>query len=814
MKWTSFALFGASGVGKTSLLNLLLRKKPVTEHHSTPVAKAPEVRLVSKEECDDVIMSDESCFWTSADPETMKMKFLQAIKYSVRTQNDETEPQELQESNEDEMKSTSQEEIDCVYQTPLTSQVTPKKKPHDSFPTDHSQDKEQLQSMSQVKESKEKRLPTSHVTPKEKPHDSLSTDHSQNKKQLQSISEVKETKEKPLLTSPAMTKKKPHDILSTDHFQDREQLQLISGVQESKGKALVPSQLTPKTKPDKSAPTDYSPEKEQLQSMSGVQESKEKPLLTSQVTPKKTPHDSLPTDPSTVNKELLQLITEVKKSDELYNTHMMYGVDLGGQAAFLDIAPALLRYHSLNMVLFRLDEKLDDAANFFYSVHGRIVGKGEKRQMSTMQLTKSFFRCKSQLRPPPFDRLEKYGRPHFIVIGTCYDEYERLQENNELKESLDEKNERLHSELKNYEDVRHDYTKGKDIIFPVNNMGRGRNEEEIAERIRRITGRSYIRAEVPARWFFFQVELKSKTKGRKMISLDECVEIGKSVGMQRKEVLAALWYFHNLSIYLHFPGILSHVVFLDPQVLFNMLSQIIAVSYGDDRYDDATIKSLKTKGIFKRELLDTMEFEEDVFSCDDFLKLMEGLLIISQIPNDTRYFIPCVLDIINDPFEDSSDAMEPLYLTWDGELIPNGLFASLVVYLMGHVSPTRFQLVNDVYRNKVVLRCQHFGGALHLLDQVKSLTIRYFGPFRNCFNIRRMIHQGIDSIVHKFGWTDSLASTQEGFRCKIEGCTDSSFHLCHLISEHEEILGCDVSNVKCSADKTRHLSWFHEGMML
>ena len=928
MKWTSFALFGASGVGKTSLLNLLLRKEPVTEHHSTPVAKAPEVRLVSKEECDDVIMSDESCFWTSADPETMKIKFLQAIKYCVRTQSDETEPQELQESNEDQVKNTSQEEIESVEQTPLTSPVTPKKKPHDSLPTDRSQNKEQLQSISEVKEFKEKPLLTSLAMPKKKPHDSLPTDHSQDKEQLQSISKVKrskwkslfsslrtpkkkplnslptdqsrdndklqlmsrvqESKEKPLVPLQMKPKKKPDESLPTDYSPDKEQLQLMSGVQESreqplltshvmpknkpqptdhssdeeqlqsmsgvqesKEKLLVLSQRTPKKKLDESVPTDYSPDKEQLQlisgvqeskeqplltshvmpknkppptdhssdeeqlqSISGVQESKEKPLLTSQAMPKKKPSESLSTDSTTLNKELLQLITEVKKSDELYNTHMMYGVDLGGQAAFLDIAPALLRYHSLNMVLFRLDEKLDDAANFFYSVHGRKVGEGEKRQMSTMQLTKSFFRCKSQLRPPIFKGVQKHGRPHFIVIGTCYDEYERLQESNELKESLDEKNERLHSELKNYEDVRHDYTKGKDIIFPVNNMGRGRNEEEIAERIRRITGRSYIRAEVPARWFFFQVELKSKTKGRRIISLDECVEIGKSVGMQRKEVQAALWYFHNLSIYLHFPGILSHVVFLDPQVLFDMLSQIIAVSYGDDRYDNATIKSLKTKGMFKRELLDTMEFEDDVFSCDDFLELMKGLLIISQIPNDTRYFIPCVLDTIDDPFEDSIDAIEPLYLTWDDELIPNGLFTSLVVFLMGHVSPTQFKLVNDVYRNKVVLRCQHFGGALHLLDQVKSLTIRYFGPSRNCFNICRMIHQGIESIVHKFGWTDSLASTQEGFRCKIEGCTDSSFHLCHLISEHEEMLCCDVSNIKCSADKTRHLSWFHEGMML
>ena len=688
--------------------------------------------------------------------------------------------------------------------------MIPKKKPHTSLPPDHSPDKEQLQSMSGVEESKEKPLLTSIVIPKKKPHDSLPSNHSPDKEQLQLMLGVQESKEKPLLTSQVIPKEKPYNSLPSDDSPDKEQLQSMSGVRESKEKPLLTSQVIPKKKPHDSLPPDHFPDKEQLQSVSGVQESKEKPFITSQVIPKKKSPES--TNPSTLNKEFLQLITKVQKSDELYNTHMMYGVDLGGQAAFLDIAPALLHYHSLNMVLFRLDEKLDDAANFFYSVHGRKVGEGEKRQMSTMQLTKSFFRCKSQLRPPIFKGVQKHGRPHFIVIGTCYDEYERLQENNELKESLDEKNERLHSELKNYEDVRHDYTKGKDIIFPVNNMGRGRNEEEIAERIRRITGRSYITAEVPARWFFFQLELKSKTKGRRMISLDDCLEIGKSAGMQRKEVLAALGYFHNLSIYLHFSNILSHVVFLDPQVLFDMLSQLIAVSYGDDRYDDATIKSLKTKGIFKQELLDTMEFEEDVFSSDDFLKLMEGLLIITQIPNDTRYFIPCVLDMIDDPFEDSSGAIEPLYLTWDDELIPNGLFTSLVVFLIGHVSGTQLQLGYNIYRNKVVLRCRNFGGVLHLLDQVKLLTIRYFGPSRNCFNIRHMIHQGIESIVHKFGWTDSLASTQEGFQCKIEGCTNSSFHLCHLISEHEEMLCCNVSNVKCSADKTRHRSWFHEGI--
>ena len=78
------------------------------------------------EDEDHVILSDESCFWTSADFKTMKIKFFQAIKYCVRTQSDETEPPELQESNEDQVKYTSQEKIESVEQTPLTSPMTPK----------------------------------------------------------------------------------------------------------------------------------------------------------------------------------------------------------------------------------------------------------------------------------------------------------------------------------------------------------------------------------------------------------------------------------------------------------------------------------------------------------------------------------------------------------------------------------------------------------------------------------------------------------------------------------------------------------------
>ena len=680
VKWSNFATFGASGVGKTSLLNLLLKKPPVSEHHSTTAVTSPEICLVSEtpdensgngdessssdeslEHVDETVtemegnlyLADGSSFWISADPELVKIKFVQALK------------------------------------------------------------------------------------------------------------------------------KRANNMLVLHKFPQQHDVQIRN----------------PQESYDDQVPTDKKP---------------------SETTAVKTNQKPSPA-PSQVNEELLKLISEVDEPEQVYEDHWIHGVDSGGQAAFLDVAPALLRYHSLNLVLIRLDEKLDDLANFFYSVHGQKVGKDEKRQMTTLQLTRSFFQCKSQLHPPLLHgvvNMKQQGKPWFVVLGTHYDKYKKLQKNNQLQETLEEKNERLRIELKSYNDVRHNFRQGE-IIYPINTMKRSDKQHEIARQIRKFTAQSYITAEVPARWFFLQLELKSKAAGRNMISLEECLEIGSSVGMQEDEVKAALLYFHNLTLFLYFPSILPDVIFLNPQALFDMLSRLIAISYEDCSYDGkclydvATVSNLRENGIFERNVLDTLEFGEEIFSADHFLKLMQGLLIISELPNDRRYFIPCVLNVTNQPFEVFSDNdVEPLLLTWDNELIPNGLFTSLVVLLLGLPSQTQFQLGDGSYRNKIVLRCEVVEGIMHLVDHVKCLGIRYVGPRRNCPVIRQIVLDGIASIVKKFDWNISLASVQELFQCKIERCTNSSFHFCSLNLQYGT-LTCKETGVSSNANDVSHLSWFN-----
>ena len=530
--------------------------------------------------------------------------------------------------------------------------------------------------------------------------------------------------------------------------------------------------------------------------------------------------------------ELLSLISTVEKSAKLYEAHMIYAIDTGGQAAFLDIAPAILRYHSVNIVALNLTETLDDLANFYYSICGERVGPGEKRRVSTLHLVKSFVHSKSELKLPPLEDIhfKAKGKPAFAAIGTHYDKYLELLKSNKILETLEKKNQCLYHELKKYLDVVHSYRPEEyKLIFPVDTTSRGEESKKIANEIRMITTKSYIKGEIPVRWFLFQLEMKSKTSGRDMISLDECYQIGKSFGMTPKDVKAALSYFHSLTVYLYFPSVLPKVIFIHPQPLFDKLTAVIRVSFGGPQYDTLTFTNLAERGIFKRELFEEIseKFDENCFTADDFLKLMEHLLIIMKLPNNEGYFIPCVLQTIDEPFEDvPENEVEPLFLTWENAPIPHGLFPALIVYLPGRYSPPHFELNEGThYRNKITLKCPKLGGTMKLIDRVECLGIYYYGEHKNCSIVRRVIFDGISSIVEKFDWKDALACPKEVFQCKILDCpARSTVHVCQQnedrecpacsphhfcrLNEDRSQLTCQKSSKHISVDNSLRFEWF------
>ena len=349
-----------------------------------------------------------------------------------------------------------------------------------------------------------------------------------------------------------------------------------------------------------------------------------------------------------VTQEIIDILGFVGKSEELYKCHWIYGVDTGGQAAFIDIAPALLQYHSVNILTHKLTERLEDKAKFFYSVEGKLIDEPVEKQITNLQLIESMFRSVLSINYSvlPNNPIEHVQEPLHIVLGTFLDKMV------ESYESLQKKNTILSAALEKFQEitVMH-HRAGNEIIFPINTIGRCNDEMKMATRIRKKICQYYIKEGIPIRWFLFQLELQRSSQSN-IVSLSNCLKIGKTLQMSASDVIAALNFNHDLTIFLYFPKILPNVAFLHPQPLFNKLSVLISISFANAvdflEEEGIPIHSYSAHGTFKEDLLTSPNSHLSQgfypeFTPQDFLKLMTSLFIMASLPEKGKYFLPTVL---------------------------------------------------------------------------------------------------------------------------------------------------------------------------
>ena len=541
---------------------------------------------------------------------------------------------------------------------------------------------------------------------------------------------------------------------------------------------------------------------------------------------------SKPTPPpvSQIVNEIAEIMPTVNESPELFNSHWIYCVDSGGQAAFLDIAPAILRYSPVNILTQKLNEKLEDKPKFYFSFKGRQIGAPVEREITNLQLLESSFRSLASIDQPDLRKIHvkfSHPEPSLLVLGTFFDKVSEC-----VGESLEEKNARLWSTLSQFRGVRRNYCEAKkEIIFPVNTTARSESEMKIAERIHTIVSQSYIEAEIPARWFLFKLELEDLQKITKsmVVNKRECFRIGLTLEMDRKDIEASLLFYHDLTIFLYFPAVLPDVVFLHPQPLFNKLSEIISISFADavTYLEEMNIVvptnahlQLKAEGIFTRELLNCLPdgFSPD-FTADDFLKLMEDIFIIAPLPEKGKFFLPCVLpttsnlENIRSTFTRFTDS---LVLTWDMKPVPQGIFPALAVNLVKRRKSPKFDLYRPTtsdepseellqYRNAIQLLCLNLGGAVLLVDAIYWIEVCYSGPPENCFTIKDAIFEAIGNVVKKFQYKAILSLPQEHFYCSV--CQFSTNHLCHPDEDMKIVTCCKSYRLTKDIDRARQLPW-------
>ena len=533
--------------------------------------------------------------------------------------------------------------------------------------------------------------------------------------------------------------------------------------------------------------------------------------------------------------ELLPLL--VKQEAELGRIHLINMLDSGGQASFMDIAPALFRYNSVNLIVHKLNERLNATANFFYCFNGKRIGE-EKRIISNKQLLKALLSSRMGVKKPDLEGLsgiEIVGDAHVLVIGTHYDIYCEMKKEGTLKETLVQKNELLSSELSEFNDwiveyqslKRHGKKKGKkksreasnvEFIFPINALSREKRELRIAREIRRLASCCHVKAKVPVRWYLIQIEINQlKASGEDMVIVGKVLKIGFIFHMSEEEVRASLKYFHDLTVCLYFHEVLPNVVFLTPKCLFKKLSEIVAVSLKEHTHlvKKSISEPLCKKGVFTKALLDLFpdDYKKGLFTPDDFLVLMEHLLIITRLPDGDSYFMPSVLECLDDPLEALGEAyykVAPLCLSWN-DAVPNGLFPSLLQYLQGRHEPDFVADINATnYRNKVCLLY------LEGIEKVANVVLFELPGFicvahsshpKDCPPIRTAIYNGIAYVVKTFSWKEELAEPQESFLCTMEHAKQLPPHMCR-INKRREYLTCSMDYHKqTKLDDVHHMAW-------
>ena len=530
----------------------------------------------------------------------------------------------------------------------------------------------------------------------------------------------------------------------------------------------------------------------------------------------------------TITQEIIELIGHVGKSEELYQCHWIYGIDTGGQAAFIEIAPSLLRYNSVNILTHKLPERLCDKAKFFFNVQGKQIGEPKEKQITNLQLLEALFSSLSSIKRPQFQTIKPnfVEETAFVILGTFLDKM------GFFGETLRNKNSVLASTLKEYSEFLITPKQTSDeVIFSVNTTARGSTEANLAKKIRNEICKYYIEAEIPIRWFLLQLELDNLNKSSKskcIVSREKCFNIGKSLGMTKDMVEAALIYYHDLTVFLYFPKILPHVVFLHPQPLFNAMSHLISISFVDS-VEELCLKGisltpgahveLKKNGTFKEDLLTSpnshflKEFQPE-FTPQDFLKLLQRLDIIASLPNERKYFLPTVLPTTTDFTKYKSSpyrfkqCTDPLILSFKMKPLPRGVFPALVVNLLNRNNSPSFELVDPSkyaprYRNAITLHTDY--GDILLVDGIKWFSLYSIDHFKGCCALRKAIHAGILEVISKFHYKPD-PKILDYFYCNI--CYYKRFeHFC-LVNIEQTSVTCCKSRKTISLTESRQLYWF------
>ena len=421
----------------------------------------------------------------------------------------------------------------------------------------------------------------------------------------------------------------------------------------------------------------------------------------------------------------------------------------------------------------------------------------------------------------------------FTIVGTFKDEAHKCSETVEEKESI------LKQVLEPYK--RFQVQLRKKVILPVNAIAidtetkkeRTESAKQLSDLLHKSALDISMKINMKLRWFGFLLSLLTiaEKEHKAVLTLDECYQLGGTLGMDKSETRNAIRFFHDISLIMHFDCLkLRDSVIIDTKPVLNKLSRIISVSFLDEQFladhykivlPSGAKELLQYHGCLRRDTLEKcVKFTEPI-TLQFFLDILEHVKIAVAIDKESAtdkesgYFMPCALSYA--PEASVSESSPPWVIRLrrgDKDVyipIPVGYLPAVVVFLLTEFSS---HFSNDrcyrQYRNMIKLRYKR-GGFVHLIERHLQLEI-YFSLCeqlpQDCITIRDYVLKSIRLTEEKL----YIIQEGEGAITKVDSflcsCGKGSAHHTCAYNPLSGILECESEETgeSCKLDP-QHLLW-------
>ena len=498
--------------------------------------------------------------------------------------------------------------------------------------------------------------------------------------------------------------------------------------------------------------------------------------------------------------ELVQLVEKSQGSKRFLELQWIHFIDSGGQPQFHEVLPAFIRNTTATIFVMKLSERLDEHPVIkYYDKNGQLCGKPFRHALSNKQLIQCSVR--TILSQP--SREGKHSKT--LIVGTHRDR------ESYFSESRTKKNRKLIGMLvPSLKDQLVYYHLGTEVIFPINAKKPEEQDHQVCAEIRKqIEDKKNAPPpyKIPIGWFLLEQDIIKVSKGG-VISKSECLGIAAPLNINGEALMAALHYFDDLNIFLYYPSVLPELVFSNPQILLDKVTELVHFSYSlhtcsppgaaegvrqqkQKKGKAATFFSklvpfrsshssesppalegkwlkFRDKGMVTLEMFQDERFSAhyipDLFSPTDFIKLLKHLLIVAPL-SDTEYFMPSLLqmtspnELVQKPPAPSSSVV-PLLVYFPAGCAQNGVFCALVVYLLSECHWEFAKGISEcVSRSSVHLQLPDKPVSIALVDSFSFFKVTVEAPKpmypKVCPKIRAAIFSGVEAAARALKYNNS-----------------------------------------------------------